>query len=67
MHTFGMGGMWLWWLLPLLIVAAALYIVYERSSGSRSRALDILDERLAKGEIDEKTYEKLKEELTNKR
>jgi uncharacterized membrane protein len=67
MHGFGMGGMWLWWLLPLLILAAAFYIVYERSSDSgRSRALDILDERLAKGEIDEKTYERLKAELTGK-
>jgi len=68
MYGFGMGGMGLWWLLPLLILAAALYIVSGRSAGSgRSRALDILDERLARGEIDTETYEKLKEELTGGR
>jgi putative membrane protein len=64
MHGYSMGGMWLWWLLPLLIVAAAVFIVSGRSSeNGRSRALKILDERLAKGEIDTETYEKLKEEL----
>jgi len=68
MYGFGMGGMGLWWLLPLLILAAAFYIVSGRTADSgRSRALDILDERLAKGEIDTETYEKLKAELTGGR
>ena len=64
MYGFGMGGMWLWWLLPLLLAAAFFYIVSSRKNGSsRSRARKILDERLAKGEIDVETYEKLKAEL----
>ncbi|WP_345989019.1 hypothetical protein WCX18_01675 [Sulfurimonas sp. HSL1-2] len=65
MHTFGMGWMWLWWLLPLLIIAAVLYVASGRNGrSSRSRALEILDERLARGEIDIGTYERLKAELT---
>jgi len=63
MHSFGMGGMWLWWILPLLIVAAAVFIVSGNAGRRRSRAMDILDERLARGEIDPETYEKLKKEL----
>ena len=59
-----MGWMWLWWLLPLLIVAALVYVASGRGSG-RTRARDILDERLAKGEIDEATYRKLRDELEN--
>lgn len=63
MHSFGMGGMWLWWILPLLIVAAAVFIVSGNAGRRRSRTMDILDERLARGEIDPETYEKLKKEL----
>ncbi|UFS62866.1 hypothetical protein LOH54_01750 [Sulfurimonas sp. HSL-3221] len=65
MHTYGMGWMWLWWLLPLLIIAAVFYLAAGRDNGRRrSRALELLDERLARGEIDIGTYEKLKAELT---
>jgi len=65
MSGFGMGGMWLWWLLPLLIIVIVFYLIPGRdSAGRRSRALDLLDERLARGEIDIDTYEKLKAELT---
>ena len=64
MSGFGMDGMWLWWLLPLLLIAALIYIVSMRTAGDgRSHAMDILDERLAKGDIDVETYQKLKEEL----
>ena len=70
MHGYGMGGMWLWWLIPLLLVAL-IYIALARKTGNgssgtghdASRAEEILDERLAKGEIDLDTYKKLKEEL----
>ncbi|MHC3993564.1 SHOCT domain-containing protein [Thiomicrolovo sp. ZZH C-3] len=65
MHTFGMGWMWLWWLLPFIIIAAVLFVATGRNGRSRrSRALEILEERLARGEIDIATYEKLKAELT---
>jgi putative membrane protein len=65
MHTFGMGWMGLWWLLPFIIIAAVLYLAAGRDSGRRrSRAQDILDDRLARGEIDIDTYEKLKAELS---
>ena len=62
MYGFGMGGMWLWWLLPLLLAALFFYVISSRKDND-SRALEILDERLAKGEIDLETYEKLKLEL----
>lgn len=64
MSGYGMGGMWLWWLIPLLLIVLFFYLVSARREDSgRSRAQDILDERLARGEIDTETYEKLKEEL----
>lgn len=64
MTGYGMGGMWLWWLLPLLAAALFFYLVSARREGSGRSPKDILDERLAKGEIDVETYEKLKEALT---
>jgi len=70
MHGYGMGGMWLWWLIPLLLVVL-IYIAMSRKTengssrtgNDASRAEEILDERLARGDIDAETYEKLKEEL----
>jgi len=63
MYGFGMGGMWLWWLLPLLLVALIYIALSRKSENGSSRAQDILDERLAKGDIDLETYKQLKEEL----
>lgn len=63
MYGFGMGGMWLWWLLPLLLVTLIFIAMSRKTGNDASRALEILDERLAKGDIDLETYKKLKEEL----
>lgn len=63
----GMGLMWLWWLLILLggaaIVVGLVRAGLPRSGGSgggteasASTARQILDERFARGEIDEEEY-----------
>jgi putative membrane protein len=64
---FGMGWMWLWWLLLLVgVVVVVVGLMLAWRSGDRSRAggtarrpssaREILDERFARGEIDEEEY-----------
>lgn len=70
----GMGWMWLWWVLIVLgVVAVAFGLIRAatpgnrgapgRSSGGRSSARQILDERYARGEIDEEEYRKRRREI----
>ena len=63
-----MGLWWLAWL--LLIVAGALvlgYLAYrlvpQRRMAGANRAREILDERYARGEIDEREYRHRRDEL----
>ncbi len=77
MDGFGMTGgfgfgwifMILWWLLIIVgIVALVKWMVtpsgtYSRT-GSDNKALDILKERYARGEIDEQEFQKRKRDLT---
>lgn len=63
-----MGGGGLWMLLELALLVGLVYLlvqVFSRSSASReqSRALEILRERYAKGEIDQETFERMKQQL----
>jgi putative membrane protein len=64
---FGMGWMWLWWLLLLVgVVVVLVGLMLAWRSGDRFRgggtaprpssAREILDERFARGEIDEEEY-----------
>lgn len=62
MNGFGMGGMWLWWLLPIFIVIV-LYLIAKKEEPRSESAKEILDKRLAKGEINEETYNKLRQKL----
>ncbi len=72
MHWTGdwhMGGMWLWW---LLIILAALAIIWlaaistRRSNDSAPESPEqILKRRYAKGEIDRETYERSLADLRN--
>lgn len=77
MDGFGMTGgfgfgwifMMLWWVLILVGIAALVkWMVASSGAGSRtgsdSKALDILKERYARGEIDEQEFQKRKRDLT---
>ena len=65
MHGYGMWGFG--WLFQLLIFVAALFILWWVLRGSVSfgdeSPQEILKRRLAKGEINEKEYRKLKKEI----
>ncbi|MCL4455634.1 MAG: SHOCT domain-containing protein [Deinococcus sp.] len=67
-YGYGMMGGW-GWLIQLLLLAAIIYVLVRAFSGparpteTSSRALDILRERYAKGEIDQETFERMKAEL----
>lgn len=67
-------GWWFVWLIRVILIGIILYAIYKIAIGkgggtssiydtSDSRALEILKERYAKGEIDEKEYEKMREAI----
>jgi len=66
---FGGGFMILWW---IVIIAVVVMVVKWLSSSygtagkseRESKALEILEERYARGEIDEQEFQKRKRELT---
>ena len=60
----GMGGyMWLFWLIPFgIIIWAAVMLTGHQKEQAKS-PLDILQERYARGEIDEQEYKKKKQNL----
>ncbi len=66
-HGWGMG--W-WWIIGLIILIAVIWIIVKgmnkdtrTSRESTKTALDLLNERYAKGEIDKEEYEKRKNDL----
>lgn len=64
MHGYGYMG---WgWIIPLLLIGVFFYWFNQqsRSNKQEKNPLDILNERFAKGEIDEKEY-KRKRDLLN--
>lgn len=76
----GYGNMFWGWLIPivlLVLIAIAVYMIFKNNktgeqiskngnTHSTSRALDILAERYAKGEIDEAEYRRMKNNLSEK-
>lgn len=67
-HGFGFGGgfMWLLWILLIVaIVLVAKALVSGNRDGGRSAksALEVLQERFARGEIDEEEYERKRKVL----
>jgi putative membrane protein len=64
---FGMGfWMILFWLIPIILVALAIsYLVRGQNGKSGRTALDILEARYARGEIDRDEYLKRRADLTD--
>lgn len=66
MYGFGMG---LGWIIPLIVIGAIIYFfVNQKNSdnGTSKSAQDILDERYAKGEINEEEYQEKRDTLKNR-
>lgn len=69
-HGYGFGGIFmvLWWVLVVVGIVVLVIWLTKATSGSvgagRDKALDILKERYARGEIDEQEFEKKKRDLT---
>lgn len=76
MYGYGGGGGGLWmvlmWLVPIAIIAVIVWAVVKLAQGSNSGSQDsprspnadeILDRRLALGEIDPATHTQLREQL----
>jgi putative membrane protein len=73
MHGFGgMGfGMGWWWIIGIIIVAAIVWGIVRTpgqnnnldNTANQKTALDILNERFARGEIDKEEFEERKVEL----
>ncbi|MCR1898583.1 SHOCT domain-containing protein [Irregularibacter muris] len=69
-YGYRMGLPWLFMFLPLLIVGLMVYIIVRLVQKSnhnagiqKNSALDILNERFARGEISEEEYERKKKML----
>lgn len=65
------SGMFLSWIIPIILIAiiaiAVFMIVNNNMANSKSRndsAMDILNERFARGEIDEEEYRNKKKNLS---
>jgi putative membrane protein len=61
-----MGWSWLGMLVQLALLALLVYLLVRalaRPTGGRDRALEILRERYARGEIDQQTFERMKRDL----
>ncbi|MFB9860099.1 SHOCT domain-containing protein [Salinicoccus siamensis] len=73
MHGYGMGGFFGLGLFDLIVIIALFLILIWVIKGNNrnndrqpeDRALGILNERLAKGEISEEEYERLREKIGN--
>lgn len=63
---YGMGwGMVLVWLIPILLVAGIVHAMRGRNGPSGRTALEILEARYARGEIDRETFQKQRADLTD--
>lgn len=64
--VFGGLHMWLYWILLILFLAGVIYLLGQLFGGSsklQKSALEILEERYAKGEIDREEFEQKKKDL----
>ncbi len=72
MYGFDHGGwmfgggltMVLWWVVPIALIVAAIYVFRRPGQGTREKsALDILKERYARGEIGKDEFEQKKRDI----
>lgn len=70
----GFGGGWIWWIVGALVVALVIFLIVrgtqhhaashtETMNSDQSAALQILNERYAKGEITDEEYKTKKANL----
>jgi putative membrane protein len=68
----GWGGMWIGWIIWLVIIAAIIWVVVSLIGRSKrgeenvhptESALDILKKRYAKGEITKEQFDQMKKDL----
>lgn len=67
-HWFGGGFMWIFWLGVIIAIIWGVKVFTSRDSNSSAKqksALDILNERYAKGEIDQQEFEQKRKDLTS--
>ncbi len=66
-HMFGFGGfMWLFWLLLIIaIVWIVKALVGTPQAGRQKSALELLEERYARGEIERNEFEQKKRDLSD--
>jgi len=59
-------GMWIFWIVIIVLVLFVIRFILATSSDGESSAetaMDILEKRFARGEIDRQEYERIKNEL----
>lgn len=68
-----MGGWHGMMIIPIILIAVVIFVVYKqglnnkfKDIGTRDNALDILNERFARGEINEEEYNNKKNILKHK-
>jgi putative membrane protein len=65
-HGFGGGIMWIFWVLLVVVILWAVKTATgsgNNSVGEQKSALDILQERYAKGEIEREEFEQKRKDL----
>jgi len=65
-HGFGGGFMWIFWILLILAILWAVRFASGREGGSGEKqktAVEILEERYAKGEIEREEFEQKRNDL----
>ncbi len=63
MYGFFGGFMWLFWIVVIIVIILAIKAIGGRPAEKRMSALDVLDERYARGEIGREEYEQKRKDI----